>query len=433
MTLWVSVWLACTPAKERGDTGLDQEPAPKEFSVAQQIELRQHWPLPDVPDDPTNAYADDPYAAHLGQFLFYDTRFSSNGAISCATCHSPEAGWSDGMLLGETLEQVNRHTISLWNAGYLRWAFWDGSCDSLWCQAIKPFESEEEMGGNRLAMLQTFVGDGDLSFAYEDVFGPLPDISDGDRFPQNARPDPDTEHPLNQAWIAMRPEDRGVVNRFLSNVGKAIAAFERRIVSRDAPFDRFASALLSDEGDPDGLEAISDSAARGLKLFLGDAACHFCHDGPNFTNQEFANVGLEVRSWMPSGDRGRLEGVLLVRDEVFNGVGAFSDDPNSAEDKLAFLTIENEQEGQFKVPTLRNVATHPPYFHGGHAETLEDAVRHYGQPELETPEFGHREDLLMQVSLDDQQVADLVAFLESLSSEPSDPELESSPSRPYLE
>jgi cytochrome c peroxidase len=136
---------------------------------------------------------------------------------------------------------------------------------------------------------------------------------------------------------------------------------------------------------------------------------------------------------MPSGDRGRLEGVLLVRDEVFNGVGEFSDDPNAAEDKLAFLTIEHEQEGQFKVPTLRNVATHPPYFHGGHAETLEDVVRHYGQPELEAPEFGHREDLLMEVNLDDQQVADLVAFLESLSSGPSDPELEKQPSLPYLE
>ena len=432
MSLALLSLLACGPGPSVDDTADVSED--KHFSKQQRLELRQHWPLPEVPLDPTNAWADDPYAQHFGQFLFYDTRFSRNGEVSCASCHNPEFGWSDGQRLAETLDVVNRHTPSLWNAGYTRWSFWDGRCDSLWCQAIEPFETDAEMGGNRLAMLRTVIGDPDLKLAYEDLFGELPDISDASRFPPNARPHEDPEHPLHLAWIGMRPEDRSAVERFLSNLGKAIAAFERRIVSREAPFDTFAQTLLTGE-DPTGmgLDAISDSAARGLKLFLGEAACHFCHDGPNFTNQEFANVGLAVPSWMDSGDRGRVEGVIAVRDVIFNGMGPYSDDPESAADKLLYLTIDNEQEGQFKVPTLRNVESHPPYFHGGHAETLEDAVRHYGFPFFEEPEFGHREDLLMEVSLSEAQVKDIAAFLRTLSSGPADPELSQQPERPYLD
>ena len=424
--------LACAPEPSAEDTALLGED--KHFSQQQLLELRQHWPLPEVPEDPTNAFADDPFAQHFGQYLFYDPRFSKTGEVSCASCHDPATGWSDGQRLAETLDVVNRHTISLWNAGYTRWSFWDGRCDSLWCQAIEPFETDAEMGGNRLAMLRTVVGDPELRFAYEDLFGALPDVSDASRFPPNARPHEDADHPLNRAWLGMRPEDREEVERFLSNVGKAIAAFERRIVSRDAPFDTFAQALLTDE-DPtgEGLEAISDAAARGLKLFLGEAACHFCHDGPNFTNQEFANVGLSVPTWMESGDRGRLEGVIAVRDAIFNGVGPYSDDPEFAAEKLLYLTIENEQEGQFKVPTLRNVESHPPYFHGGHAQTLEDAVRHYGRPEAEFPEYGHREDLLLDVLLSEDQVEDIAAFLRTLSSGPASPELSVQPELPYLD
>ena len=114
---------------------------------------------------------------------------------------------------------VNRHTPALWNVGYTRWAFWDGRCDSLWCQAIEPFESEAEMGGNRLSMLHSVLADVELSLAYVDVFGALPDASDLERFPAAARPDADPEHPLNLAWLAMRPEDRDIVNRFVSNIG----------------------------------------------------------------------------------------------------------------------------------------------------------------------------------------------------------------------
>lgn len=430
MILFLALLVSCSPV-DHTDSGLMTEP--KVFTNHEIKSLRRHWPLPDVPLDTTNSYGDDPYAQHLGQYLFYDTRFSENGEVACATCHDPELGWSDDKQIADTLLQVNRHTPSLWNAGYLRWAFWDGRCDTLWCQALEPFESEAEMGGDRMSMVHAVVADTLLSAAYLDVFGNLPDVSDPTRFPDHARPDTDPEHPLAQAWSAMRPDDRAVVNGIFANLGKSIAAFERRIVSREAPFDSFAEALLTDSVEGEGLDSISDAAARGLKLFLGDGQCHFCHEGPNFTNQEFANVGMGSRDWLEGGDRGRVEGILEVRDNPFNGSGVFSDDPEAGAIKLNYLNIGYEQEGQFKVPTLRNVTTHPPYFHGGHAETLEDVVAHYGDPNLEIPEFGHREDLLVNVNLDEDDIADLVAFLESLTSVSTDESLRSQPARPLLD
>ena len=429
MILYLAFLVSCSPVDET-DSGLIVEP--KAFSNSEIKSLRSHWPLPDVPLDTTNSYGDDPYAQHLGQYLFYDTRFSENGEVACATCHDPALGWSDGKQVADTLIPVNRHTPSLWNAGYLRWSFWDGRCDSLWCQALEPFESEAEMGGDRMGIVHAVVGDAELSAAYLDVFGNLPDVSDASRFPAHARPG-EAEHPFAQAWSDMRPDDRAVVNGFFANIGKAIAAFERLVVSRESPFDSFAEALLTSPSEGKGLDSISDAAARGLKLFLGEGQCHFCHSGPNFTNQEFANVGVGSRAWLDDGDRGRIEGVLQVRDNTFNGSGVFSDDPEMGTIKLNYLNIGNEQEGQFKVPTLRNVSTHPPYFHGGHAETLEDVVAHYGDPTLEIPEFGHREDLLVNVTLDEDELADLVAFLESLTSGSTDESLRSQPASPLLD
>ena len=189
MILLLALSVACGPGNDGGDSGLEDA---KAFTNSEIKRLRKHWPLPALPVDSSNAYAEDPYAQHLGQFLFYDTRFSGDSAdVSCASCHDPDLGWGDGKRLSETLVQVNRHAPSLWNAGYLRWAFWDGRCDSLWCQALSPFESEAEMGGNRMAIAHTVLGDAELSAAYLDVFGEQPDFSDEERFPANARPDDD--------------------------------------------------------------------------------------------------------------------------------------------------------------------------------------------------------------------------------------------------
>jgi cytochrome c peroxidase len=411
---------------DTADTAAPDPTDPNALTLGEQAALRGLFPLPQVPTDPTNRFADDPYAAHLGRFLFFDKRLSSTGEVACATCHDPAKGWSDGKTLSEGIGTTGRHSPTLWNSGYARWFFWDGRCDVQWCQALQPIEDASEMGHSRMGIAHVLTGDSELSQAWATVFEPLPDLSDSTRFPSEGRPvRGDNQHPHALAWASMRSEDRDTINGIYANVGKAIAAFQRQIVSRDSPFDRYARTALTGEGDG----TLDPTAIRGLKLFLGKANCHFCHAGPNFSNGEFHNVGLAPREWMPTGDRGRVDGIVKLWDETFSGIGAFSDDLASAEEKVLHLTTSGEQSGQFKVPTLRSVATNGPYMHGGHFETLTEVVEHYSEI-TEYPEFGHREDLLDDVDLNDADIADLVAFLESLTGAELDPALSEAPESP---
>jgi len=123
--------------------------------------LRTMWPLPAVPVDPTNAVADNPWAAQLGQFLFFDENLSGNNEVSCATCHDPEQGFGDGERLSTGVSTTGRHAQSLWNIGFNRWFFWDGRCDNMWCQAIGPIEASTEMAGDRTAIAHYLANNSD--------------------------------------------------------------------------------------------------------------------------------------------------------------------------------------------------------------------------------------------------------------------------------
>src|SRR5581483_2000873 len=123
---------------------------PVQFTPQELHRILSHSPLGPLPADPTNAVADDPVAIALGEQLFFDTRFSSNGAVACATCHDPERGWSNGTSRGQGVGRTSRHVPTLWNAGYNRWYNWDGGADTLWMQAIGPWEHPDEVGGDRL-------------------------------------------------------------------------------------------------------------------------------------------------------------------------------------------------------------------------------------------------------------------------------------------
>ena len=223
--------------------------------------------------------------------------------------------------------------MALWNVAYNRWFFWDGRKDTLWSQALGPFEDPREHGTDRLAVLHALAADADLSALYARVFGALPDLSDGARFPAHARPVPGEEtHALARAWAGMQPEDRELVERHYVHVGKAIAAFERQIVSRNAPFDRFVAALR--DGGRDGLDALSESAQRGFALFVGKANCHVCHDGPNFTDREFHTNLVPTAE---GTDLGRPLGIRLLLRDAFNSASVHADDGGaSAAQKLAF-------------------------------------------------------------------------------------------------
>lgn len=370
-------------------------------------------PLPSVPEDRTNAVADDPDAAHLGQWLYFDARFSSSGAVSCATCHDPGLGFADGRALSQGIDATDRHAPSILNTAYNRWMYWDGRCDSHWCQALGPIEASEEMNFTRLEVAHLLASDSELAEGYAAVFGSLPDLSDPKRFPAAGRPMADTTAPHHVAWAKMTADDQETINTIFTNTGKAIAAYERLILTGSAPADDYITALL-EEGEAAAAGLLSEPAQRGLKVFVGQGGCHFCHSGTNYTNNEFHNIGLGPRDWLQPGDTGRFDGITTLLESTFSGTGAYSDDPSAAELTLNYLTQTPEQLGQFKVPTLRNITSHPPYMHGGHFDTLTEVVSFYNELD-EEPDWGHREDLMVPLELDEAGVADVVAFLESLS------------------
>ncbi|HEX7901960.1 MAG TPA: cytochrome c peroxidase [Planctomycetota bacterium] len=379
-----------------------------EFSAEEVERILRHSPLGPPPADPTNAFAEHPGAAALGQRLFFDVRLSRSGKIACATCHDPARGLADGEALSSRFP-LDRHVPSLWNAAYQRWYFWDGRADSLWSQALKPLENPDEHGWSRLEAAQLLRGDGRLRTSYETVFGPLPDFSDARRFPPAGGPLADPEGA--RVWAAMRAEDREEVDRVFARLGKSIAAFGRRLVSRRAPFDVFVEGLR--DGDAGKLAALSPEARRGLKLFMGRGNCRLCHVGPAFTDGEFHDLGLIPAKGLPGP--GRHAGIRGLRGDPFNGSGPHSDARAEGARKLEFLSDLPETWGQFKTPSLRNVARTAPYMHQGQFATLRDVVRFYSTLR---PSFraGHQESgVLAPLRLDGDEIDALVAFLESLS------------------
>ncbi len=410
-----------------GERGLQGEP----FTEDELETISTLSPMPPVPEEATNAVSDSDAAAHLGRFLFFDERLSKNDEVSCASCHRPNHGFSVPTRQGRGLEATPRHPPSLLNAAYHRWYDWDGKADSLWAQAARPLENSGEHGFSRTRVARRVASQAKLRRAYERVFEKMPDLSSDDRFPPEARPTPETpDSPAQRAWEAMRAEDRKSVTRIFTNVTKAIAAYERRLVSRDAPFDRYVAGLES--GDEEKLDAISPSAKRGLGLFIGEAECVNCHNGPAFTDEAFHNLGLGPRPWLPRRDEGRWEGVAAVQNTELNATGAMSDArEGEAAEWLKYLKRTPEDHGQFKTPSLRSVELTPPYMHGGHFQTLEEVVRFYSTLD-EQPTVGHREEMLEPLGLSDREVDDLVAFLRSLTGESLPPRLLTPPDSPVL-
>ena len=369
-------------------------------------------PLGPPPPDPSNARADDPRAARFGERLFFDRRLSAGGTRSCATCHDPRKAWTDGQRHSDADARFPRNVPSLRNSAHNRWYYWDGRADSAWSQALGPLENERELAGNRLALLHLIAGDRSLRKSYQEVFGPLPDgVHDPARFPPAARPIPEQpEHPLQRAWAAMTAEDRQAANVVFTNIGKAIAAFERGIEVGETPFDRLVRGLR--RGDATATRELSPAAIRGLKLFVGRGECILCHSGPNLSDGEFHDVGIALGSGQRI-DPGRHRGVLTLLRSPFTRAGSHADaeTPNAP---IQFLDAQTEQLGQFKTPTLRGVADTAPYMHDGRFDTLEQVVRFYSTRDGASP-LGHPTTLLRPLRLTDPEIADLVAFLRSLS------------------
>ena len=360
--------------------------------------------IPPLPVDPSNQYADDPEVAAFGHKLFFDTRFSSNGEVACATCHLPDKLFQDGTPLARGVGTTNRRTMTVIGTAYSPWLFWDGRKDSLWAQALGPLESPVEHAGNRTLyahlILEHYADD------YTALFGPLPDLSN---LPRNAGPVADAEAAEN--WEQMSLSDRETVTRIYVNMGKAIAAYERLLNPGASRFDQYVSAILKEDYETAETILTADEIA-GLKLFIGEANCINCHNGPLFTNNAFHNTGVPAVAGLPA-DLGRSNGAQQVLADEFNCLSPYSDADLSQCTELKFLVADGQElERQFKPPSLRNVHDRGPYMHAGQFFTLEEVLHHYNTaPEAPS---GHTE--LEPLNLSDIQIGQIIAFLTTLDS-----------------
>jgi cytochrome c peroxidase len=390
------------------------------------VEILKLSPLPELPPNPTNQYADNKDAALLGQHLFFDFRLSANGEISCATCHQAETNWTDQKPVSEGLETVSRNAPTLWNVAYQRWYFWDGRKDTLWSQALGPMEHPKEMGGSRLRSFLLIQSTEVYRSLYDKAFGPLPLLTSTPDS-KDARPvAEDPSDPMQQDWQTLKESDQEALNLVFSHIGKSMEAYQRQIISTDAPFDRFVDALRNDRKEAG--KHLSDAAIRGMVLFTGRGQCILCHIDSNFTDNEFHNIGLD-RGSRPL-DQGRYPAIQQVKTDPFNGQGAYSDDTTlEANQALHYVAPKDNNLGEFKTPTLRNIAKTAPYMHDGRFKTLREVLEFYSTLP-DTPAIGHREESLQALNLTEQELNDLEAFLTSLTGAPLNERLLKAPENP---
>jgi len=305
-------------APSRPDTGIEEMKA----------QYRRPAFIP-FPND--NPYT--PQKSALGKKLYFDPRLSASASQSCASCHNPGFGWGDGLAVGvgHSMERLARRSPTVVNAAWGSVFMWDGRAPGLEEQVLGPIQSAAEMNMPIDAVL--------------DRLSSIPDYE-----------------PLFEAAFP----DEGMSAKSLT---RAIATYERTIVSEWAPFD---SWVEGDEG------AISEDAKRGFAIFNAKGGCASCHVGWNFTDDSFHDIGL------PSRDVGR--------------------------GKLLPSTVKMQRA--FKTPGLREIANRAPYMHDGSLATLADVIDHYDQGGIERPS---RSDLMAPLHLSDTEKSGLVAFLESLS------------------
>jgi len=379
---------------------------PNQWSGDEKQILRGLWigSLNPLPPDPSNRYADDERAAKLGQQLFFDTRFSSNGKVACATCHQPDKLFQDGLPLSHGVGTTSRRAMTIVGTAYSPWLFWDGRKDSQWAQATGPMESAVEHGGNRTQYAHLIAKN--YRSEYEAIFGPLPDLSN---LPPSAGPVADPT--AKAAWDAMTPSDWEAVSRIYANMGKAIAAYERKIMPGPAKFDQYVEAILKDDLATARSIYTPDEAA-GLRLFIGRGNCINCHNSPLFTNNDFHNTGVPAVSSLPA-DTGRAKGIQQVVADEFNCLSQYSDAAKTDCGELRFIRTNDDHDltRQFKPPSLRNVAERAPYMEAGQFKTLDEVLDHYSRaPEASA---GHSE--LKPLNLSDTEKQRLIAFLKTLS------------------
>jgi cytochrome c peroxidase len=324
LLLAVSASVAEEPS---ANSGIGDSPPESQTDQKKLVPLPRVVPAPK--DNPTT-----PAKVELGKILFFDPRLSGDNKTSCSTCHIPEKAFGDGLALspGADGKPLARNTQTCLNVGYFNRFFWDGRAGSLEEQALGPIQSSVEMNQNLDALEAELAAIPGYVAEFKNVFGTKP-------------------------------------NR--DGIAKALAAFQRTLVTEPSPFDRYLA------GDKD---ALSDNAKKGFELFQGAAGCVRCHNGPLLSDGEFYRIGVS------SKDEGR-----------------------------AVVTGKKEDRYRYRTPTLRNIAQTGPYMHNGSLKTLDDVVSFYYRG---IPARG-RHDLPPDVeALSGQSFSEIgliVEFLESLT------------------
>ncbi|MES2626280.1 MAG: cytochrome c peroxidase [Pseudomonadota bacterium] len=358
--------------------------------------------LPPLPNDPGNAIADNLRAANFGQMLFFDTRLSGNGEVSCATCHQPDRRFTDGLPTAKAIGNSRRNTPSLVGVAYSPWLYWDGRKDSLWSQALAPLEDPAEHGGHRMRFAQLLQDDQFYRNEYHALFNGWPEFHVVDSISAKAAPDD-----WDATWKNLPHEDQQLIAAIFVNLGKVLEAYERRLMPSSSRFDSYVAALA--ENEPTAETILSKDERAGLRLFIGDARCIQCHNGPLFTNNEFHNTGLLP----PSGslpDEGRSQVLEALTTDVFNCLGDFSDATEEQCSELIYMRKGPELLGAMRTPSLRNLAGTEPYMHKGQMQTLSAVLEHYNRAPLAL--IGHNE--AQPLGLNNRQLHQLQAFLLSL-------------------
>ncbi len=294
-----------------------------------------------------------PEKVELGKMLFFDRRLSGDGTMSCATCHIPDLGFGDGQAIGLNYPTTKnwRNTQTLINVAYQKFLFHDGRVETLEDQALFPIMSAFEMNQN-------------LDYLEEEI-----------------RSVPE--------YVALFEKAFGDADVTRERIAKAIAAFERTLVSKNAPIDRFL------DGDE---TALSPEAKRGLDVFTGKGRCTECHFGVALIDNRFHALGVPENPDFQADPRVAATRRFVAKVNHFEEFRTLEEDPGRY-----LITKKKEDWKAFRTPTLRDISRTGPYMHNGVYETLEEVIDFFDRGEAEA---------LATLNLTAPEKADLKAFLD---------------------
>jgi len=310
---------------------LDAAPAPAGTPYKMKVPKGlEEVPIPD--DNPMTVEK-----VELGKQLYFDKRLSGDGTVSCATCHDPVKGWTDNSPVSTGIkgQKGGRSAPTVINSGYALFQFWDGRAATLEEQALGPIQNPIEMGETLPSVVKKLNAIPGYRSQFQKAFG------------TDATPDA---------------------------IAKSIAAFERTIVSGNAPFDRYEGGDKS---------AMTPEQVRGFELFKGKAQCTNCHVGFTQSDSIFHNLGVGIDA--PKPDLGRFD-----------------------------KTKDPKDKGAFKTPTLRDLSKTAPYMHDGSEATLEKVMELYNRGGNKNPDLDAK---MKPLNLTEAEKRDLVAFMKALDGE----------------